>query len=138
MTPAVSDGFKTYTVENAGVGKDGTYILKVTTHSMQPDTDLEITAKNAVHAVLFKGIPAGSGFAATNPLAGSASAESTHNVYFNNFFLSDYRGYVKSVARNSVEIVKLKDKTFKTTAVVSVLKDKLRRNLEENGIISKL
>ncbi len=46
-----------YEVEKTGTGKQGTYQLKVWTYSKDVATASLQAKKNAVHAVMFKGIP---------------------------------------------------------------------------------
>lgn len=132
------DGFKDYTVQNAGVGKTGIYLVNITTRSAKPDVGLEMAAKNAVHAVLFKGVPAGGGFSAQAPVAGKESAEEENPVFFENFFMSDYKNFVADVVPGSLKIERQADKSYRTSGVVAILKDDLRRYLEENKIINSL
>lgn len=132
------DGFKEYTVQNVGIGKTGTYVVSITTRSARPDVELVITAKNAVHAVLFKGIPSGGGYSAQAPIAGTASAEEASAAFFENFFLSDYKQFISDIVRSSIKIERQADKSYHTTAVIAILKDDLRHYLEDNEIISRL
>jgi len=132
-----NDGFKAYEVENAGVGNDGTYVLRVWTTSKSSRLSVEISKMNAVHAVLFKGLPSGNGSSAKSPLAG-ADAEEACGAFFASFFESDYARFVNSVAVTSTVVYKLPRNRYRTGVVISVAKDELRRYLEDNGIVKRL
>lgn len=127
----------TYEVESAGVGTDGTYALKVWSYSRTPDISLEIPKKNAVHAVIFKGVPAGNGASAQPPLVTDGSI-TPDDVFFTAFFSGEYARFVNSVAKNSVQVFKSGRKEYKIGYAISVSKDDLRKYLEDEGIIKAL
>ena len=54
---------KEYQVETMGVGVEGTYLIKVTDYFKTSDEKVYIDGlkKDAVHCVIYKGIPAGNG-----------------------------------------------------------------------------
>ena len=56
----------TYEIESVGVGADGTYAIRVWSYYKNAKMPLEVAKRNAVHAVIFKGVPAGNG-AASQP-----------------------------------------------------------------------
>lgn len=126
-----------YEVESAGVGSDGTYALRVWSYSRTPDISLEIPKKNAVHAVIFKGVPAGNGATAQPPLIGNGTA-SPDDVFFVNFFAGDYSRFINSVAKGSVQVFKTGRNEYKIGYAISVAKDDLRKYLEEEGIVKAL
>lgn len=127
----------TYEVESAGVGNDGTYALRVWSYSRKPEIPLEVPKKNAIHAVIFKGVPAGNGATAQPPLIGNSSIQ-PDDVFFVDFFNADYSRFINSVARGSAKIIKTGKKEYKIGYAVSVAKDNLRKYLEEKGIVKSL
>ena len=92
-----------YEVENAGVGADGVYALRVWSYYRTPDMPVTTAEKNAVHAVIFKGVPAGNGATAQPPLKTDGVTPSD-SLFFENFFQNDYRAYVSSVASGSRQV----------------------------------
>lgn len=127
----------TYEIESAGVGSDGTYALKVWSYSRTPEISLEIPKKNAVHAVIFKGIPAGNGATAQPPFITDNSV-SPDDPFFTGFFSGEYARFINSVAKNSVQIIKSGKREYKIGYAISVSKDELRKYLESQGIIKAL
>ena len=121
----------TYEIESVGVGADGTYAIRVWSYYKNAKMPLEVAKRNAVHAVIFKGVPAGNG-AASQPLSASDTA------FFDNFFIADYQNYINSVANSSLRIIKLRAREYKIGYVVSVAKDNLRKYLEDQGVIKGL
>jgi hypothetical protein len=126
-----------YELESAGVGVDGTYAIKVWSFSRKPQISPEIPKMNAVHGVIFKGIPAGQGAVAQPPLA-PREVETSQATFFDNFFTGDYAGYINQVAQGSTQVVKTGKNEFKIGIVLSVAKERLRKYLEESGIIKGL
>ena len=57
----------TYEIESVGVGADGTYAIRVWSYYKNAKMPLEVAKRNAVHAVIFKGVPAGNGAASQPP-----------------------------------------------------------------------
>ena len=123
-----------YEVESVGVGADGTYSVRVWSYYKNADMPVETAKKNAVHAVIFKGVPAGGGASQQPPLV----TGQPDNVFFDNFFISDYQRFINSVASSSRQVVKTGKREYKIGYVVSVAKDNLRNYLEDQGIIKGL
>ena len=119
----------TYEIESVGVGADGTYAIRVWSYY--------VAKRNAVHAVIFKGVPAGNGAASQPPLKTDAVTASD-SVFFGNFFQGEYQDYINSVASGSLRILKLRAREYKIGYVVSVAKDNLRKYLEDQGVIKGL
>ncbi len=126
-----------YEVENAGVGADGVYALRVWSYYRTPDMPVTTAEKNAVHAVIFKGVPAGNGATAQPPLKTDGVTPSD-SLFFENFFQNDYRAYVSSVASGSRQVMKTGKKEYKIGYFISVSKDRLRGYLEEKGVVKSL
>ena len=129
----------TYEIESVGVGADGTYAIRVWSYYKNAKMPLEVAKRNAVHAVIFKGVPAGNGAASQPPLKTDAVTASD-SVFFGNFFQGEYQDYINSVASGSRQVLKVKSRNYKYKIgyVLSVAKDRLRKRLEEQGVIKAL
>ncbi len=126
-----------YETESVGVGSDGTYSLRVWSYSRKPDLPVETAKRNAVHAVIFRGIPGGHSAAAQPPLVtGKLTPEDS--LFFENFFRADYQRFIGSTAAGSVQVIQTGRREYKTGYTISVAKDNLRRYLEDSGIIRSL
>jgi hypothetical protein len=132
-----------YELEAAGVGAQGTYQLKVWTYSKNADVAIEQAKKNAIHGVLFKGFQGKTGvITGQKPMISDASAESTRADYFKDFFKDGgkYQQFVSLVNNGAIatgDRIKV-GKEYKIGVVVSINKDNLRKELENQGIIKKL
>ncbi len=129
-----------YEVECMGTGMDGTQLVKVWGFGKKPQDAIYQARKNAVHAVIFKGILGGKPGCMQRPLVNKPGAEVQHAQYFNNFF-SDGGGYLRFVSQTgdgTVDRVKIDNRTYKVGVVVSVMHAQLRRELEAAGIIPPL
>ena len=115
----------------------GTYAIRVWSYYKNAKMPLEVAKRNAVHAVIFKGVPAGNGAASQPPLKTDAVTASD-SVFFGNFFQGEYQNYINSVASGSLRILKLRAREYKIGYVVSVAKDNLRKYLEDQGVIKGL
>lgn len=127
-----------YDIEGAGVGQQGTYLVKVTVTCKEKNLPENVLAMAAVHGVLFRGFNNPEKRIRQKPLAGSAAAEAQGKDVFEPFFGKDgdYRNYA-NVAGNTRSVMK-SGKKWKTSAVVSVAKDQLRHDLQEAGAIRGL
>ncbi|HRH64863.1 MAG TPA: hypothetical protein PLU53_01060, partial [Bacteroidia bacterium] len=87
-----------YEVECAGVGKEGTYMIKVWSYSKKPQVAMEQCKKNAVHAVIFQGFAGGGqGCTPQKALTSNPSLEQEKADYFEEFF-ADGGKYMKYVS----------------------------------------
>ena len=132
---AINYTLPTYTIEGAGTGVQGTYLVKVTMTAKKPDkvkdTDL---AQCAVHGVLFRGF---SGERQNQrPLAGNAMNEQQHADFYNSFFQQAYQSYANTES-SSRSVMKV-GKEYKVSAIVSVMKDQLRKDLTQQGVLKGL
>lgn len=129
-----------YEIECAGVGTDGTYLVKVWSYSKKANVALDQAKKNAVHGIVFKGFAGGAqGCTAQKPLASSPAIEQEKADFFDLFFADNgkYMKYVGSSGDQVGERVKV-GKEYKVGVIVSVQKDALRKDLEAAGIIKGL
>lgn len=138
ITAVVSKSDKpwAYEIENMGVGTDGSYAIMVWTYSKTPQISQDITKKNAIHATIFKGIPAGNG-SVSQPSLAQAGIKDT-DPFFIDFFKSDYQKFIHSILPGSAQVYKVSKNEYKIGYVVSVSKDELRTYLEEQEIIEGL
>lgn len=132
-----------YEIEPCGEARAGGEMLKVWSYAPDVATAKAQAAKNAVHAVIFKGIePDGRGHGIVK-LDRSNNAEVEHADFFKEFFGTGgkYMQFV-SLVNNGVtgagDIIKLDKKTFKVGVVVLVNYKSLRKYLEDSGVIKKL
>jgi hypothetical protein len=132
-----------YEIECAGIGKDGTYLIKVWSYSKNPKVATTQAKKNAIHGVIFKGFSGGGqGCTSQRPLAPSPSIEEEKADFFDPFFEEGgkFMKYVSESADGNVDAsdrVKV-GKEYKIGVLVSVSKDALRKDLEAAGIIKGL
>jgi hypothetical protein len=131
-----------YELEAAGEGNDGTYLVKVWSYSKKPDVAIEQAKKNAVHGVVFQGIPAAGRFSSQPPIARTPGLENEKADFFDAFF-DDGGAYMKYVAVSNDGSVDGDDrlkvgKEYKIGVVVSVRKDLLKKDLQAQGIVQGL
>ena len=131
-----------YEIECAGIGQDGTYLIKVWSFSKKPSIAVEHAKKNAVHGVIFKGFTGAQGCTGQKPLAQSPALEQEKEEFFDNFFAQGGK-WMKFVNCTSDGVPAANDcikvgKEYKVGIIVSVAKDALRQDLEAAGIIKGL
>tara|TARA_B100001175_G_scaffold244056_1_gene210544 strand:+ start:2961 stop:4403 length:1443 start_codon:yes stop_codon:yes gene_type:complete len=124
-------------------GTESSYLIQVT--SYVPDLKLALpqAKKNAIHAVLFKGVSGNNlGCTTKDPLVSDSNYQ-TNFDYFEDFFFntSQYNKYATapSGSAESSETYKVKGKkNFRVTFILSVNVDELREKLEFDKIIQTL
>lgn len=128
-----------YEVKCLGTGKDGTQAIMVYGYGKKPEKAIIQAKRNAVHAVIFKGIYTGEPGCTKKPLVKDPSVENEYQDYFNTFFEEGgaYLNYVALSGEGARESVKIK-KVYKVGIAVSIMKDQLREELERQGIIKSL
>ncbi|GEP49672.1 hypothetical protein FNO01nite_03440 [Flavobacterium noncentrifugens] len=132
-----------YEIECAGIGTDGTYLIKVWSYSKNAKFAVTQAKKNAVHGIIFKGFSGGAqGCVSQKPLASSPNIEDEKADFFKSFFADggDYMKYVSESSDGNIDAadrVKV-GKEYKIGVIVSVSKDALRRYLEESGVVRGL
>jgi hypothetical protein len=134
--------FYDYEVECMGTGMDGTQIIKVWGYSKKPSEAIEMAKRNAVHAVMFKGIITGKPGCMMRPLVTEPGSEQQHQDYFNAFFKKGGK-YLEYVSVSSDGSIDPKDRLkvgsrYKIGVVVSVSHSALRKELEAAGIVKAL
>jgi hypothetical protein len=131
-----------YEVECMGTGMDGTQLMKVWGYGRKAPDAIEQAKKNAVHAVIFKGIKTGKIGCRKNPLVTKPGVEQQHKDYFNSFFAPKGK-YLKFVSISNDRTIRPGDriksgKGYKIGVIVSVEHTALRKELEAAGIITSL
>lgn len=129
-----------YEVECMGTGMDGTQLIKVWGFGRKPDDAIYNAKKNAVHAVIFKGILGGKPGCMTRPLITQPGVEEQHQEYFNSFFANGgrYLNFVSQTGDGKVDRIKISNKEYKVGVIVAVMHTKLRQELEAAGIIKEI
>ncbi len=133
-----------YDIDCEGTGRDGMSLIKVWSYSKRPEVAIEQAKKNAVHGVIFKGVPQGDRGCVSQPaLARSSNLEEEQQAYFNDFFSDEgkYRKFVNLTTDGAItagDRMKINRKEYKVGVIVSVNKTLLRKELEDAGIIRGL
>ena len=73
---------------NGNGGSESSYLLRISVYVPDRRLALEQAKKSAVHAVLFKGLPANNDGCAAKVQLVNASSESENSEYFKNFFFN--------------------------------------------------
>lgn len=139
-----------YEIETVGKTGSTDYVLKVWSYSKNSMIAEEQSKKNAVHAVVFKGIPSADRIPGLKALVSDPVAEEANADFFKEFF-ADGGDYMKFVTRTNsgfAEVVKLtkvkksgkesEPKNFKIGLTVRVNVPALRKHLEQKGVIRSL
>ena len=128
-----------YEVECLGTGSQGSQLLKVWGYGKTPEDAVIQAKRNAVHAVIFKGITAGQG-CMKRPILTDAGIEEAHADYFKAFFepAGKYLSFVSLSGEGVQDRIKVDKKTYKVAINVSVMHTALRQELEAAGIAKKL
>ena len=133
-----------YEIECVGTGTDGNYLIKVWSFSKRPHVAAEQAKKNAVHGVIFKGVPQGDrGCVSQPPLARSSTLEQENAYFFQDFFREGgkYQKFVNLTTNGAVaagDRLKIGRREYKIGIIVSVNKALLRQDLEDAGIVRGL
>ena len=138
---AMYDSNYNYEIECLGVGQDGTKLVKIWGYGKKADDAVFEAKKNAVAAVIFRGIPGGRGAAAT-PAILSVDGYEKNMDFFDDFFKAGgmYLSFVNSTTDGmpgGSDRIKM-SKGYKVALSASVAYDQLRKYLEEKGIAKKM
>jgi len=133
-----------YEIDCQATGKDGMSLVKIWSYSKSPQVAAEQAKKNAVHGIIFKGVPQGArGCVSQPPLSRNSNLEEEHQAYFNSFFANGgkFEKFVTLTTNGAVaagDRIKISRKEYKIGIIVSVNKKLLRKELEDAGIIRGL
>lgn len=130
--------FHNQEIECLGVELDGSQTLRVFGTGKNKSDAVEQAKKNAVRAVVFKGITAGRAGCNMRPLVNEANAEEKYEDYFNIFFMDkgEYRKYVSM--KDECPFSKSKNKTavdVSYVVTVRILRSELKARLTEDNIL---
>ena len=138
----LSSNVKDYNVQTMGVGIYGTYLINVTDYFKTTDERVYLDGlkKDAVHCVIYSGIPAGNGSIKQPALLNNDTRIEGNEEALNQFFEQKlYLNFINSIVNSSKTIVRVKDsKDYKISVTMSVNKDELRNYLIDNNIIKSL
>ena len=124
--------------ESGGAGSS--YLIQVTSYVGDVRLALNQAKKNAIHAVLFKGVAGNDiGCTAKEPLIKNGVYNDNFE-YFEDFFYNtrQYNQYATSPSGSAESTEKLKRKMNRVTFIISVNVDELRKKLEYDKIIEPM
>ncbi|MDO9633989.1 MAG: hypothetical protein Q7J05_02955 [Paludibacter sp.] len=124
-----------------GVGQDGTKAIKVWSYGKTAEIAAHNAKRDAVAAVIFKGVPGGNGAAPTPPILGIDGYEKNES-FFDEFFKAGgmYLGFINLTVDgvpSGADRIKT-EKGFKVAIYASVNFDALRKYLEDQGMARRL
>jgi hypothetical protein len=128
-----------YELTRAGVpgvkSRDPNFVIFVVySYGKKEKVTTEVCKRNAIHGVLFKGLPAEDGMSAVPALLGSDTYE-VHKDYFDDFFKSSYLQYLEETNKGMHDVMKLK-KEYKIGMKVRVNLKALKERLRQDKILA--
>ncbi|MGN0007378.1 MAG: DUF6175 family protein [Alistipes sp.] len=131
-----------YDIEQISVSAStGVVNLRVHTYTSKPVANDSQIKKNAIHACLFKGIPAAASDSASQKeaLINDPATEAKYDDYFKSFLADGglYMRYADVLHAGAQSVVKLK-KGYRISKDILVKYGDLRKRLEADGIIESL
>lgn len=128
------------TLECLGTDLDGSQTIRVSGIGRTRAASREQCRKNAVWAVIFKGVTGGIGNCNLRPLINEPNAAEKYEEYFNIFFTDngEYLKYCSMEDNKKYSQKKAKAKTHANyTYTVRVLRPELRQRLIDDGVLKK-
>lgn len=130
-----------YEISCLGVGQDGTKAVKVWGYGKNAEVAAFNAKKDAVAAVIFRGVPGGNGAAPSPALVGMDGYEKNPE-FFDEFFKAGgmYLSFINLTndgVPSGEDRIKM-DKGYKVAVCASVNYEGLRKYLEEKGIAKRL
>lgn len=136
---AQSVSYKSLEIECLNSERDGSQTLRVWGEGRNKNDAIEQAKKDAVYAVIFKGIRGGTEKGCNvHPIVFEVNAEKKYEYYFNTFFKDggEYVNYVSMEDRRPGTTIKKKGNTqVKCCITVRVLRPELKQKLIEDKII---
>lgn len=124
------------TREECGSCKSGDpnyVIFMVYSYGKKEATTTDICLRNAVHGIMFKGLPTSGQLGEVPPLMGSTPYEK-HKQYFDEFFKSAYKQYISETNKGNQTVIKC-GKELKVGVKVKVNVKLLKKRLKDDGIL---
>ena len=135
-TVSAADWKWDYEIEGAGTGVQDTYLINITVISKKPAVDDDTFRRCAIHGVLFRGFESKQFRQKQKPMIGDTNVEQAHKEYFDTFFNGDLTSFAQIV--DGSRQMRMKDKKYHITVTIQVFKEKLRQQLQDDGIIKRL
>lgn len=134
--------WENYEIAIEKVGTPGTKFVKVWGFGKNVDAAVMAAKMNAVHACIFRGIPASTTAMATPPICSHPDALTSNQDYFEDFFSEGgpYLAYINMTTDgvpSGTDNRKVKG-GYKVAIYVQVLYDNLKKKLENDGIVRGL
>ena len=132
-----------YKVRGYEVAKEGTQLVEVQLTAPDHQTACQWARVCAVHGVIFNGVPANGRIPDQPPINSQSQLTRADSLYFNNFFSkgADYSKFSSLINGGELGVggyVRLDRHYGQYTLVIEVQTDKLRRHLENTGMIKPL
>lgn len=126
-----------------GQAPQGCALVIVWSYSKNPNIAMMQAGKNAVHGILFTGYSPstdGTRLPGRDPIITDRSKEEQNAAYFAKFFDDggEFQRYVSYVGNGVPDQVIKIGKEYKVGVVVTVLVDKLRKRMEDDGLLSAM
>jgi len=126
-----------YEVECLGTGKNSTELFKIWGYGRNPDDAVIQAKRNAIHAIIFKGIATGVAGCSSIAIIQDIKIESENAEFFNDFFDKDgeYLRYIEITGEGAEDVIKVNSRMYKISLAVSVNRDRLNSYLVQKKII---
>jgi hypothetical protein len=133
--------WENYEITTVKVGVEGTKFVKVWGYGKNVDAAIMSAKKNAVHACIFRGLPANTNVNATPALLDESTYMNNYE-YFEKFFAPGgaYLGFVNMTTDGiptGQDRLKVKG-GYKVALYIQVMFDNLKNKLEQDGLKKKL
>lgn len=124
------------TRDGSPVSRDANFVIfTVYSYTKKSKITSDIGKRNAIHGILFKGLPKTQLQGAQPPLLKDGNYD-TYADYLNQFFASgDYLQFIEETNKGFQDVVKISSKEYKVGISVKVNVKALKQRLEKDGII---
>lgn len=124
------------TREGCAVSRDSKYVIfTVYSYGKKKEITSDVGLRNAIHGIIFKGLPSTNKQGAEPPMIKDGSYE-THKKYMEQFFSSgDYKQYIQETNKGFQDVIQTAGKEYKVGITVKVNVDQLKKRLEKDGVI---
>lgn len=128
-----------FQIECMGVDPDGSQTLRTWGKGKNKTDAIEQAKRNAIEAVIFNGITAGTGDCNKRPLVNEVNASEKYEDYFNAFFAKNgaFNKYVELYETRTSRIKSANSTQEAWSVVVKVDRTALRKRLIDDNLISK-
>jgi len=127
------------TREECPVPRDNNYVIfKVYSYGKKALLTAEAGKRNAIHGILFKGLPATDRQGRIPALMGTTPYDA-HKEYFDRFFSgTEFLQFVQETNKGFHEEIKISGKEYKVGIIVKVNINSLRKHLEADGVLTNV